>query len=370
VRGLLDVRLFEHPGLSGAYVYVEGIIAEELKLLGPDDRLTVFGPLVPLTATLNKTINASPHVLWRRSPKHRGLGHLSLPAVSARARSNVYYRMYNEVRPVPLAPMGRRATLIYDLINLRNVIATDGPEVVDYWLSQARRFDAIFTLTTAVQVELQELLGRAAPEVVVAPAAVSDSLRNACPQSPTLPFERFVLVVNPGRAHKNWQDALAAVALLMTRKGFRDLGLVLVGDLGGERDGIVRALQGSDALLRSTVLLGRVSNGILRGLYESCAVTLLMSRDEGFGIPLLESLHFGAPVVATSHPVFIEVGDDCFIRVPLDDPGSVADAIADLLGSPSMSESLVSRGRMRAQAFSYRESAAITLATLRGLAAR
>ena len=83
---------------------------------------------------------------------------------------------------------------------------------------------------------------------------------------------------------------------------------------------------------------------------------------EGFGLPLVEAMAAGAPLVCSDIPVFREVAADAALYVPADDDGAWARAVADVLSDPGRARDLAARGAARVRAFSWRNTAERTLA--------
>jgi glycosyltransferase involved in cell wall biosynthesis len=99
-------------------------------------------------------------------------------------------------------------------------------------------------------------------------------------------------------------------------------------------------------------LTGWVDNADLHGLYANASAFVTASVEEGFGLPILEAMALGAPVVASDIPAHAEVGADAIARFPLGDSQQLARTIIDLLTSPDKSQRLRCRGRHRALCFS------------------
>ncbi|MCI5165665.1 MAG: glycosyltransferase family 1 protein [Candidatus Electrothrix sp. GM3_4] len=107
----------------------------------------------------------------------------------------------------------------------------------------------------------------------------------------------------------------------------------------------------------------------LRSLYQQADVFVLPSEYEGFGLPVLEALLAGAPVVTTDKASLPEVGGDCAVYVQQSCPEEFAEAIAHVLGkSPSQRTEMIDKGRAWAQGFTWKKSAARTLQILRDAA--
>lgn len=112
-----------------------------------------------------------------------------------------------------------------------------------------------------------------------------------------------------------------------------------------------------------------VSDEEYRALLDGATALVHASRDEGFGIPLVEAMGRGTPVVVSDTPIFREIGGDAALYAPADDPEAFAAAIAALL-APGEWEARSRAGIAQAARFDWGRSAALLLELLRELAAR
>src|SRR5439155_20462562 len=99
------------------------------------------------------------------------------------------------------------------------------------------------------------------------------------------------------------------------------------------------------------VRLGRPTDAELAALYRGAAVVAYPSRFEGFGIPIVEAMASGVPVVASSHPSLDEAAGDAALRADPDDAGAWANALAEAVERRS---ELVERGIEHARQFTWR----------------
>lgn len=139
--------------------------------------------------------------------------------------------------------------------------------------------------------------------------------------------------------------------------------LALVGPVGWDATPILRTLEGSGARL-----LGRVSDAELRALYAGATAFAYPSLYEGFGLPPLEAMAAGAPVLTSAISSIPEVTGDAALLVDPSSVEAIAGALSRLLAEPELRERLAARGRERAAAFSWERTARETFAVLRGLA--
>lgn len=153
---------------------------------------------------------------------------------------------------------------------------------------------------------------------------------------------RFVLAVGTRAAHKNLDALRDAVALLAAR------GMKLA--VAGAADASVFRNAGD---VDAAVALGRVSDGELRALYEAALCLIFPSRYEGFGLPPLEAMWCGCPVLAAAAGAVPEVCGDAALWFDAEGPNTPAAALTHLLDDPFLAEHLRLAGRARAATFSW-----------------
>jgi glycosyltransferase involved in cell wall biosynthesis len=167
----------------------------------------------------------------------------------------------------------------------------------------------------------------------------------------------FVLYTSAFEPRKNVEGLIAGYGLLP--RDIRDEHqLVLVGRLcEGEQVRLTEAANRHGLYKDEIKSLGYVTDEDLRLLYAQCSVFAFPSLHEGFGLPVLEAMAGGAPVIGsnrTSIPEIIDREDALFD--PLQ-PHEIADRIAQVLSNPELRQNLKTWGRQRAQAFTWNASA-------------
>jgi glycosyltransferase involved in cell wall biosynthesis len=196
--------------------------------------------------------------------------------------------------------------------------------------------------------------------------AVSDRTRRDLIDLYEIPTSRIVVTPNaadpafsPGAAASN--GYLLFVGAIQTRKdplaaadAAREVGLPLVVAGPEKEPALARQLRERGARLR-----GYVEKPELADLYRGAAALVLPSRYEGFGLPVLEAMACGTPVVAADDAAMREVGGDAAVYAS---PGALADAIRRAL---SERDKLVSAGLERVRAFSWEETARRAVAAYR-----
>jgi len=166
----------------------------------------------------------------------------------------------------------------------------------------------------------------------------------------------FFLAVGVGSRNKNTELVTAA----FERAGLADVHLVMTG--ARER----RVHQGAeDRTFASEVIhyVGHVSDAELRALYEHALALIYPSRYEGFGLPPLEAMTCGCPVVISDQPALLEItGDsDAVLVTGMDDVDGLAQKMARLAQDADLRRRLSERGRAHAARFTWGSTAAVLL---------
>jgi glycosyltransferase involved in cell wall biosynthesis len=176
------------------------------------------------------------------------------------------------------------------------------------------------------------------------------------PRKPEWLDERAPFFLAMGRivAHKN----IHLLAAMMAH--FPQHQLVAAG--ASLRDGAylrkVRAAAAKAGAAERIIIPGKIGEGEKAYLYSACAALLMPSRDEGFGMPVIEALHCGKPVFCAHRASLPEVGGDCAFYWDDLTPSAMAALVREKMASPDLnSESEISRRKQRAARFSWDASA-------------
>ncbi len=160
---------------------------------------------------------------------------------------------------------------------------------------------------------------------------------------------RYLLHVGRIVPRKNVEKLVQAFDLLAHR--FTDLHLVLTGGAGYGSTAAIQQIEASPYRGRIHQA-GWVAEQDLGPLYAGASALVFPSSHEGFGIPTLEAMACGTPVVASPEAASFEVAGEAVLRTDCSDPSLLADAIARVLTDEVLRERLIRLGRIRAQSFS------------------
>ena len=352
MRIVVDVSPLSHPR-TGIGNYIRGSLAgmaeagagrHELVAFAPTslrgpariraalDGITVSRRLLPVPAS---------HALrtaWSRA------GH---PAVERLAGALDAF-LFSELM-YPAQRAGVRATVFHDLIPLRHPEWCTSRTISMHTRkarNAARTCDVVFANSDATAADLVSLLGIEPDRIVHAPPGLAPGLGPIGPAAEL--GGPSILGLGTIEPRKNLARLVEAWRLLDG-----ELGLVLAGGEGwGDRPDLA-----DPRVLR----LGYVPDVEIARLYRGASVLVFPSLFEGFGMPVVEAMACGTPVVASAHPSLDEACGDAAVRVDPLDPEAIADGIRDAL---ARREELVTRGLVHAARFSWQGTGATILAAL------
>ncbi len=234
----------------------------------------------------------------------------------------------------------------------------------------ARRADAIIAISKATKREIMETYGVPGDKIHVVYEAASPMFRPQPPETVArakarygLP-DRYLLFVGTIEPRKNLVALLTAFEKVK-RSGLTD-ALVIVGKKGWLYEDFFRRLESSPAK-DSVILPGFVPDEDLPAVYAGAQALALPSLYEGFGLPVLEAMACGTPVVTSSAGSLPEIGGDAALYVPPEDVKALTEALAAVLGDPGKAAEMRSKGLMQSSRFSWARTAEETLKVYRTL---
>lgn len=296
-----------------------------------------------------------------------------LPIAAARAGVGVLHVPHYVI---PVAFFGRQIVTIHDIIH---VIF---PEFLPHPLGFAyarlairaavRRARTVIAVSEATAADLRRLFKAPEERLRVIPNGVhEDFLAPGDPVADRQALDRlgvrppFLLHVGNWKPHKNAEGALKAYQLLINRHGTSVPPLLLAG--GFTEDGPLAVRARTMGLGSAVRCLGHVERRDLAALYRGASVFLYPTLYEGFGLPVLEAMACGVPVVAGDVPAVREVAGDEVVRVNPRDLEAVAGAVWRLVERPQLRAAMIERGRDCARRYSWRRAAQDTLAVYRAV---
>jgi glycosyltransferase involved in cell wall biosynthesis len=253
---------------------------------------------------------------------------------------------------LPRRAPGRTVCTFHDLFVLTGEYST--PQFRARFAGQARaaagRADAIIAVSTFTADQVEALLGVERARIHVVPHGVRMG-------SGARDQERLPAVLHAGaiQTRKN----IVRLVEAFERAAGPPWRLILAGGDGFGAAAIRERIAASPARGRIDIL-GWVDHRTLQELYRTSSVLAFPSLDEGFGIPVLEAMASGLPVLTSNRPALAEVaGGAAVLADPLDGE-SIAAGLRSLIQDPSLRDVYRERGRQRAAAYTWEAAAART----------
>jgi len=366
----LDVR----PTLSrptGVGTYVLGL-AERLPSLAPDDRFHFF------SASIKERYPArawAPNVrlVDRRLPVHglnaawSRLGWPPLDRLVGASLDLVH-------SPTPLlvpCRKGKRIVTVHDLFFLKHPDMVEGEVRRDYVAlvrDHVRRADGVLCVSEYTASETRRLLDVPEEKIAVTPHGVDQSYREVPSEDRVdealrrLRLPRGgILYVGSSEKRKNLVTLVMAYMTLARRR--RLPPLVLAGP-GSDW------AQGGSRVGPQILATGYLDKPDVRALMAASSMLVLPSLEEGFGLPVVEAMAAGLPVVCSRGSALAEVAGDAACLVDAHDANGLAHAAERLLDDRALAAEMRRRGLERSQRFDWNDTAARTLAFYRKVLGR
>lgn len=361
MRVAIDIRKLHDFGIG---TYIRNLL-RYLARLDPESEYVLL--CAPEDAISVRTLGANFRAIPDRSRHYSLREQLSLPLAVAREKVDVYHAPHYVL---PMLTSGRRVVTIHDCIHLMF------PEYLPYRLgkvyartmmsSATRRAHRILTVSESSKRDILRFFPVKPEKISVIYNAIDEQFR-VPPSDDAIARVReryqlgdpFVLYVGNVKPHKNVERLIEAFALLR-RRAAEGLKLVIIGDEISKHQTLRRAVH-RHKLYKHVRFLGFVPDDTLSVLYRLAGVFVFPSLYEGFGLPPLEAMACGAPVIASNVSSLPEVvGDAAFLVDPYSSE-AIANAIMKVLSDSTLANCLRAKGFARAQDFSWERSVARTL---------
>lgn len=170
--------------------------------------------------------------------------------------------------------------------------------------------------------------------------------------------DRFIMYVGTAFPHKNLPKLVDAFTIL--KKDYPHLKLVLVGKRDINSKELEEYAQ-KYTVAKDIIFTGFVSNGELKWLFEHTSAYVFTSLSEGFGLPPLEAMAHGAPVVSSNASCMPEVYEDAALYFDATKPADIAEKVGSVLDSPELQKELIKKGYGQLKKYSWHTMAEETL---------
>ena len=355
----IDGRAFTSPA-AGVRRYVAGLVRGLLALGEPLEIVALGGAASKAIPPGVGQVAEPPHL-----PTNLGWMVIGLPRAAARAGVNIIHA------PAYTAPFWSGVPVV---LTIHDVSYQRHPEWYPYrrdalrrafYRQSARAAAHILTDSSFSASEITAAYGIPANRLTVAPLGVDPHF---APAGPGVPREwpagvRAPFLLHVGDLHERRNLGVVVEAMLAARRHggtATALSLVLAGvdrGLGDSLSAIALRAGAADTVIR----LGSVSEKQLRTLYRSATALVYPSRYEGFGLPVVEAMASGTPVIASRAASIPEVlGDAGLLLDPLD-VGGWTEAIVRVVHDDEQRSRMSAAGLRRAAGFTWERTARATL---------
>jgi len=312
----------------------------------------------PIAPALGSNFRAVPD----NSPPYSLREQLSLPWTLRRERADLFHAPHYVLPPLS----GRAAVVtIHDCIHLMFPQYLPNRMALGYarsslWMA-ARRSDRILTVSESSKRDILRFFDVDPAKITVIYNGIDERFSREPPEEEIVRVREryqlegdFVLYAGNVKPHKNLERLLDAFHLVRQR-GFDNVRLVVIGDQVSKYAELRRAVHKYN-LHKYVRFLGYMPDEMLAVLYRLATVFVFPSLYEGFGLPPLEAMASGTPVVTSNISSLPEVAGDAALLVDPYEPESIASGLMSVLGSAEVRSELRARGLQRAADFSWERS--------------
>ena len=265
----------------------------------------------------------------------------------------------------PILYRGKHVTTVHDLSLLKtynsdkNWLVFHAKQLVGRFVFKiiSRTSDYIFVPTKFTQEDLEKFTSSAKGKTILTYES-ADKLHAGKTKKYKTGFKQYILYVGQQSDYKNIRRLGDAHQKLLRKHP--DLGLVLVGKLNQSAQN--NQAYFDDKKYKNIHFTGFVSDQERDWLYENCAAYIFPSLMEGFGLPGLEAMHYGAPVISSNATCLPEVYEEAAHYFNPYNSSHIARAIDDVLSDTKLRNKLIKQGSMQVKKYSWERMAKQTLA--------
>lgn len=227
----------------------------------------------------------------------------------------------------------------------------------------ASRLPGILTVSEFSKREIIKFLGLKSERITVTHLGLTPRPQSGTTSSATSVTTPYLLYIGRLEQKKNIDDIVQILETVKERTWGRDFSLVLVGPTGFGWPRIAQRIAMSKCT-SSIKVQGWISEQEKSDLLAKAEALILVSDYEGFGLPIIEALASGCPVITTAPGAVAEIVAGAGLIVPPKNPAAAVDAIAKLRQNPDERHRLIVAGRLRAQNYTWQKTAEATLRTM------
>jgi len=368
----IDASRANKDNKTGTEWYSWHLIEEFKKIISPDDKVFLYTN-TPLKGDLGKCPENFTEKILRWPPKYLWTQlrlwwelFLNPPDV-----------LFVPAHTIPFLPIPRRCKVVVTVHDVGFRHFPDLYKPIQVWYHELtmkkikKRADVILTISQFSKNEIMRYYGIAEERIKISYLGYDQDKYNTEEKvggEPRLGVldkykitSPYLLYVGRLEKKKNIGNIVKSFALIKER--FSDLKLVLAGNSGNQFEAIKEIIK-NQKLENEIILPGYVEAQDLPPLIKGAAIFLFPTLYEGFGLPILEAMACGTPVITSDIEPHREVAGGAAALVDPYNPQSLADKIAEILDNPDYRQSLIAGGQKRSAEFSWGKTALATLKIL------
>ena len=369
MRVLLNTRplaLFKKTGI-GYYVFNlhRELLKSDIEIVTTLDTKsrTLVNSLSRISTQLRRLLGE------RYNPVAKFFGDALIGRLSKKGTAESFFDIYHETSLDPMPEINARRTIcnVYDISFLRypEYLTED---FAGYAAANVRRSvtaaDRIIVNTQFIKDEVMTLYGIQPEKIDIVPLAPGGNYyqnRHAPRPAKIRRFteKNYVLYVGTVEPRKNLRTLIKAFREVRSK---HDLSLIIAGKLGWLYDDII-SYPGELGIRDDVIFTEYVSERTVLQLYNNALIFVYPSSYEGFGLPPLEAMACGVPVIISDIPPLMEVAGDAALTFKKDDAEDLAKVMEQLITSGSLRADLVRKGAKKAEGYSWKKVAASTVKT-------
>lgn len=262
---------------------------------------------------------------------------------------------------IPLFFTGKQVATVHDLTYLHDKKASKsrlGPAYAEFLIRNiTQKAVAVLTVSEYTKNDLLTRFPKLRPEkVFVTYEAASGIFYSEAPASPSK--KPYILFVGSLKEHKNIPTLIAAVESLRHQQKL-EIDLVLVGKRDPKNEALWQQIHSQGEWVR---YVGEVTDEELANLYRGAEVFVLPSFREGFGLPVVEAMACGTPVIVSDRTSLPEIAGDAALIFNANHVDELSSLLYNVLSDSQLRKKLSQKGLERATHFSWKKTAQQTLA--------
>lgn len=355
----VDVRLLHASGIG---TYIKNLVPRVIDAL-PNTQFFLLGHPPSIVESMGPT-GRNVATVALNAPVYSASEQFELLRKIPSNTSLTWCPHYN----IPMFYRGELLVTIHDVFHLAMPRHVGGFHKALYaralFAAVRRKANAIIADSEFSRRELVRLTGPGKQDIHTAHIGVDPSWFSGIAQQPSLHPKPYLLFVGNVKPHKNLSGLLKAFASLI---GKLPHDLIIVGKREGFRSGDEKAVAKAKKLADRVHFTGHINDQSLRKYFAHADALILPSLYEGFGLPPLEAMACGCPVIVSDVAALPEVCGDAALYCDPYNPADIADKIQRLMGDDELRTTLRARGLERAQQFSWDTCARKTLEVIEKL---